>query len=73
MSQENGTLSNINIDQQPPSADLLGDMLGPLAIEGPPTSNAQPQKSTSSELEGTAIGTTAIVPAGEQINSVQVV
>ncbi|KAH1218920.1 AP-2 complex subunit alpha-2 [Glycine max] len=69
LSQENGTLSKV--DSQPPSADLLGDLLGPLAIEGPPGISVHPQPSSNSGLEGTVVEATAIVPAGEQANSVQ--
>ena len=57
---------------QPPFADLFGDILGPLAIEGPPCSSVHPQPSSNSGLEGTVIEATAIVPAGELANSVQV-
>lgn len=72
LSLENGTLSIV--DPQPPSADLLGDLLGPLAIEGPPSSNVQSQQNTVSGLEDfpNAVEATAIVPVGEQSNSVQV-
>ncbi|KAI4322360.1 hypothetical protein L6164_022063 [Bauhinia variegata] len=69
LSQENGALSKV--DPQPPSADLLGDLLGPLAIEGPPSSAAQPHGNINSGLEGTVVDAAAIVPAGEQTNSVQ--
>ncbi|KAH1222273.1 AP-2 complex subunit alpha-2 [Glycine max] len=69
LSQENGTLSIV--DSQPPSADLLGDLLGPLAIEGPPSSSVHLQPSSNSGVEGTVVEATAIVPAGEQANSVQ--
>ncbi|KAI4334294.1 hypothetical protein L6164_019004 [Bauhinia variegata] len=69
LSQENGTLSKV--DPQPPPADLLGDLLGPLAIEGPPTSTAQPHTNINSGVEGTVVNATAIVPAGEQTESVQ--
>lgn len=69
LSQENGTLSKV--DSQPPSADLLSDLLGPLAIEGPPSINVHPQPSSDSGLEGTVVEATAIVPAGEPANSVQ--
>ncbi|XP_028756850.1 AP-2 complex subunit alpha-1 [Neltuma alba] len=65
---ENGTSSKV--DSQPP-ADLLSDILGPLAIEGPPSSSVPSQPSTNSGLEVTAVEATAIVPAGEQANSVQ--
>lgn len=58
-----------NVDSQSPSPDLLGDLL---AIEGPPSGSLHPQPSSSSGLEGTAVEATAIVPAGEQANSVQV-
>ena len=60
------------VDSQPPSADLLGDLLGPLAIEGPPSSSVHLQPSSNSGVEGTVVEATAIVPAGEQANSVQV-
>ncbi|XP_061346371.1 AP-2 complex subunit alpha-1-like isoform X6 [Gastrolobium bilobum] len=66
LSQENGTMSKVG--SQPPPADLLGDLL---AIEGPPSSSVQPQPSTNWELEGTAVESSAIVPAGEQGNSLQ--
>ncbi|KAK4286380.1 hypothetical protein QN277_002941 [Acacia crassicarpa] len=68
LSLENGTSSKV--DSQPP-ADLLSDLLGPLAIEGPPSSSVQSQPNTNSVLEGAAVEATAIVPAGEQANSVQ--
>lgn len=72
MSPANGTISNV--DGQSPSADLLGDLLGPLAIEGPPSNTVQPQQNIDLGLEGdpNAFEATAIVPVGEQPNSVQV-
>ncbi|CAI8592924.1 unnamed protein product [Vicia faba] len=69
LSQDNGTLNNI--DSQQPSADLLGDLLGPLAIEGPPSSSGHPQASSNPGIEGTAVDATAIVPAGQDASSVQ--
>lgn len=62
------------VDPQPPSADLLGDLLGPLAIEGPPSADVQPQQNIVSGVEGVpnAVEATAIVPVGDQTNSVQV-
>lgn len=71
LSQENGTLTTV--DPQPPPADLLGDLLGPLAIEGPPSADVQPQQNIVSGVEGVpnAVEATAIVPVGEQTNSVQ--
>ncbi|RDY08010.1 AP-2 complex subunit alpha-2 [Mucuna pruriens] len=69
LSQENGTLSEV--DSQLPSADILGDLLGPLAIEGPPGVNVHIRTGSNSGLEGTVVDATAIVPAGELANSVQ--
>uniref|UniRef100_A0A2P2MSX5 AP-2 complex subunit alpha n=1 Tax=Rhizophora mucronata TaxID=61149 RepID=A0A2P2MSX5_RHIMU len=69
--QANGILTKL--DPQPPSADLLGDLLGPLAIEGPPAVDVQSGHPAVSGLEGgpsTADGA-AIVPVGEQTNSVE--
>lgn len=66
------------VDPQPPSADhqadLLGDLLGPLAIEGPPSTDVQPQQNIASGVEDfpNAVEATAIVPVGEQTNSIQV-
>ncbi|KAB1227334.1 AP-2 complex subunit alpha-2 [Morella rubra] len=71
ISHENGTLSIV--DPQPPSADLLVDLLGPLAIEGPPSSDVQSQPNIVPGFEDApnAAEATAIVPVGEQANSVQ--
>ncbi|XP_058767782.1 AP-2 complex subunit alpha-1-like [Vicia villosa] len=69
LSQDNGTSNNI--DSQQPSADLLGDLLGPLAIEGPPSSSGHPQPSSNPGIEGSAVDATAIVPAGQDASSVQ--
>lgn len=62
------------VDPQPPSADLLGDLLGPLAIEGPPSTDVQSQQTIVSGLEDVpnTIEAAAIVPFEEQTNSVQV-
>ncbi|XVF05257.1 hypothetical protein REPUB_Repub05bG0156000 [Reevesia pubescens] len=71
LSQENGTLSKV--DPQTPSADLLGDLLGPLAIEGPPVATFQSEHNTVSGLEGgpDAVDGSAIVPVEEPSNTVQ--
>ncbi|XWS73975.1 hypothetical protein CRYUN_Cryun02cG0175500 [Craigia yunnanensis] len=71
LSQENGTLSKV--DSQPPSADLLGDLLGPLAIEGPPGATVKSEHNAVSGLEGgpDAVDDSAIVPVEEQTNTVQ--
>ncbi|CAN6692237.1 unnamed protein product [Malus baccata var. baccata] len=71
LSQENGTLSKV--DPQPPSADLLGDLLGPLAIEGRPATAGQQQQTVTPGLgsDPNAVDASAIVPVGEEQNSVQ--
>ncbi|RDX61091.1 AP-2 complex subunit alpha-2, partial [Mucuna pruriens] len=70
LSQENGTLSEVEC--QSPPADLLGDILGPLALEGPPCSSVHPHPNSNMGLEGAAVKSlSAIIPAGEQANSVQ--
>ncbi|XVE59497.1 hypothetical protein DITRI_Ditri05aG0050500 [Diplodiscus trichospermus] len=71
LSQENGTSSKV--DSQPPSADLLGDLLGPLAIEGPPGATVQSEHNALSGLEGGPDGVngSAIVPVEQQTNTVQ--
>ncbi|XWS52919.1 hypothetical protein CRYUN_Cryun11dG0113900 [Craigia yunnanensis] len=70
-SQENGTLSKV--DPQPPSADLLGDLLGPLAIEGPPGATVQSEHNAVSGLEGgpDAVDSSAIVPVEVETNTIQ--
>ncbi|XP_022854310.1 AP-2 complex subunit alpha-1-like isoform X2 [Olea europaea var. sylvestris] len=73
--QSNGALTIM--DPQPPSsapsADLLGDLLGPLAIEGLPGAAAQPEPNLVSGLEGgsNAADALAIAPVEEQSNIVQ--
>lgn len=61
------------MDPQPtgPSSDVLGDLLSPLAIEGPP---GQPEHGFVSGLEGApnAEDALAIEPVGEHMNSVEV-
>ncbi|KAI9396816.1 hypothetical protein POPTR_004G189700v4 [Populus trichocarpa] len=70
LSQANGTLTTV--DPQPASGDLLGDLLGPLAIEGPPGA-IQSEPNAVSGLEGvpSSADYAAIVPVGEQTNTVQ--
>lgn len=63
----NGTLTKV--DPQPQSPDLLSDILGPLAIEGPPGSAAQSEQNVASP---SAADAAAIVPIEEQTSTVQV-
>ncbi|KAL5580226.1 hypothetical protein UlMin_012668 [Ulmus minor] len=75
LTQANGTLTKV--DPQPPSADLLGDLLGPLAIVEAPQADSvqpsvQPQPNIVSGLEADLTAeAAAIVPVGEQQSSVQ--
>ncbi|KAJ6717105.1 ADAPTIN ALPHA/GAMMA/EPSILON [Salix koriyanagi] len=72
LSQANGTLATV--DPQPPSADLLGDLLGPLAIEGLPGAAVLSEPNAVSGLEGVPIpadDAAAIVPVEKDTNSVQ--
>lgn len=69
--QPNGSLTKV--DPQPLSPDLLGDLLAPLAIEGPPGAGGQSEQSVASGLEGAAaVDGAAIVPVAEQTNTVEV-
>ncbi|KAK4758213.1 hypothetical protein SAY87_019514 [Trapa incisa] len=67
--QTNGTVSKT--DSQSASADLLGDLLGPLAIEGPPGASISEQSVLSGRDVPSAADAAAIVPIEEQANSVQ--
>ncbi|KAM7496857.1 hypothetical protein LguiA_021271 [Lonicera macranthoides] len=73
VSQGNGTLTVV--DPQPPaaSADLLGDLLSPLAIEGPPGATVQSERNLvpASEVTPNADEALAIELVGEQTNAVQ--
>lgn len=74
LAHANGTLAVV--DPQPPSTpspDLLGDLLGPLAIEGPPGTAPQSEPSVPSSLEGGSnLDALALAPVEEQTSTVQV-
>lgn len=79
LAQPNGTLTKVDPQPQPqppslsPSPDLLGDLLGPLAIEGPPPVAGESEQNVVSELEGVAaVDAAAIVPVTAQTNAVEV-
>ncbi|XP_041990804.1 AP-2 complex subunit alpha-1-like [Salvia splendens] len=73
LAHANGTLALV--DPQPPSTpspDLLGDLLGPLAIEGPPGTAPQSDPSVPSSLEGGSnLDALALAPVEEQTSTVQ--
>ncbi|KAI7984572.1 AP-2 complex subunit alpha-2 [Camellia lanceoleosa] len=73
VTQENGTLSMVDPQPPEPSPDLLGDLLGPLAIEGPPGAASQSEHNLVPGAEGApnAEDALAIAPVEEQINTVQ--
>ncbi|KAL0418282.1 UNVERIFIED_CONTAM: AP-2 complex subunit alpha-1 [Sesamum radiatum] len=55
-----------------PSPDLLGDLLGPLAIEGPPGTGPQIEPTLASDLEdGANADALAIAPVEEQTQTIQ--
>ncbi|XP_060169715.1 AP-2 complex subunit alpha-1-like isoform X1 [Lycium barbarum] len=72
--QSNGTLTVV--DPQPPSTsspDLLGDLLSPLAIEGPQPAENQSDHNLGAGVKGDTIGedALALAPIEEQMNTVQ--
>ncbi|XP_047981291.1 AP-2 complex subunit alpha-1-like [Salvia hispanica] len=73
LAHENGTVAVV--DPQPPSGpspDLLGDLLGPLAIEGPPGTAPQSDPSVASGLEGGPNqDALALAPVEDQTSTVQ--
>ncbi|GAB2274662.1 hypothetical protein Dimus_009433 [Dionaea muscipula] len=72
LAQSNGTLTEIG---QPAvsSPDLLRDLLGSLAIEGPPSTSVQSEQSLVSGQDGSAsaIDALALAPVDEQTSVVQ--
>jgi len=73
MSKENGTVSKVDAEPTP-SPDLLGDLLGPLAIEGPPSAAVVAEQNLVPGGDATpeAIGALALATVGEESNAVQV-
>ncbi|CAA0815006.1 AP-2 complex subunit alpha-2 [Striga hermonthica] len=73
LTHANGALTVV--DPQPPSTpspDLLGDLLGPLAIEGPLDTAPQSEPRVASGMEiGVNEDALAIAPVEEQANAVQ--
>ncbi|XP_039031210.1 AP-2 complex subunit alpha-1-like [Hibiscus syriacus] len=67
-SQENVNISKV--DPQAPSADLLSDLLGPLAIEGPPGAAVQYEHNATPGLDS-GPDASAIVPVAEETNTIQ--
>lgn len=71
----NGTLSEVDSQQAIPSPDLLGDLLGPLAIEAPPgaavQSESEPGLVSGPEGTSSVVDALALAPVEEQTSSVQ--
>lgn len=72
MSVDNGAM--VKVDTVPvPSPDLLGDLLGPLAIEGMPVATIAAVPASGFEAVSSTVGALALATIGEESNSVQVV
>ncbi|GFZ12845.1 adaptor protein complex AP-2, alpha subunit [Actinidia rufa] len=73
VTQANGTLSVVDPQPSEPSVDVLGDLLGPLRIDGPPGAAAQSDHNLISGPEGATYveETLALAPVGDQTNNVQ--
>ncbi|PSR95230.1 AP-2 complex subunit alpha-2 like [Actinidia chinensis var. chinensis] len=73
VTQANGTLSVVDPQPLEPSVDVLGDLLGPLRIDGPPGAAAQSDHNLISGPEGATYveETLALAPVGDQTNNVQ--
>ncbi|KAK9690130.1 hypothetical protein RND81_09G107100 [Saponaria officinalis] len=71
--QPNGAINEIDSQQATPSPDLLGDLLGPLAIEGPPSLATQSEHGLVSGAEDTSAldYALALAPVDDQTNTVQ--
>ncbi|XP_020093761.1 AP-2 complex subunit alpha-2-like [Ananas comosus] len=73
--KENGTVSKDEPAPPTPSEDLLGDLLGPLAIEGPPAAAAaaSTEQNPLAGLEAApnSVGALALATLDDQANSVQ--
>lgn len=76
LTEANGVLTVIDSQPPPPttlSDDLLGDLLGPLAIEGPPGTSIKSEQNLMAGLESVSstADNLALAPVEEQANSVQ--
>ncbi|XP_047330023.1 AP-2 complex subunit alpha-1-like isoform X2 [Impatiens glandulifera] len=72
LTHTNGVLTIVDPQPLDSSADLLGDLLGPLAIEGPPDNGSTSEHKMMSPHEGIpSEDALAIATVGEQPNSVQ--
>ncbi|XP_068658295.1 AP-2 complex subunit alpha-1-like [Aristolochia californica] len=72
LSETNGSVSKVDGQSSPPSADLLGDLLSPLAIEGPAASSVSAEPISRPEgASPSAADALALTPLAEQSNTVQ--
>ncbi|KAG0448849.1 hypothetical protein HPP92_027635 [Vanilla planifolia] len=65
-----GAVGKVDLEQAP-SPDLLGDLLGPLAIEGPPSAPIAAEKVHGLETNPGSPGPLALASLGDQLNTVQ--
>ncbi|XP_076922057.1 AP-2 complex subunit alpha-1-like [Bidens hawaiensis] len=71
VTQSNGNLSVVDPQDQAPVGDILGDLLSPLAIEGPPGVSSQPEVNGVPSHEVDANDALALAPVGDQESAVQ--
>ncbi|KAF6150391.1 hypothetical protein GIB67_034090 [Kingdonia uniflora] len=73
LTEANGALSRVDPQPPTPSPDLLGDLLGPLAIEAPPNAALPSEQSSISGLEydPNSVDALALAPLDDLTNSVQ--
>ncbi|KAG0448922.1 hypothetical protein HPP92_027615 [Vanilla planifolia] len=65
-----GAVGKVDLEQAP-SPDLLGDLLGPLAIEGPPSAPIAAEEVHGLEPNPGSPGPLALASLGDQLNTVQ--
>lgn len=70
LTRSNGSATNLQAST--PSPDLLGDLLSPLAIEGPPAPASVESERNPVSGTPTAADALALAPIGGQTNTIQV-
>ncbi|GMH12652.1 hypothetical protein Nepgr_014493 [Nepenthes gracilis] len=71
LTQSNGSLSEMG--QHATTPDLLGDLLGPVAIEAPPSASVQSEQNfvSDQEVSSSVVDVLALAPAEELTSAVQ--
>ncbi|XP_074366682.1 AP-2 complex subunit alpha-1-like [Apium graveolens] len=68
LARSNGSATDLQAST--PSQDLLGDLLSPLAIEGPPSAESERNPVSGPAIAADAL---ALAPVGDQTNTVQLI